>query len=136
LNTNDPPLPLEVHPLTPERWPDLEALFGVRGACGGCWCMHWFLKRAEYEAQKGEGNRAALRAKVESGEVPGLLAYLDGRPAAWCAVQPRHRYPTLERSRTLARVDDEPVWSVVCLFVARAYRRKGVTLALLRAAPA
>lgn len=46
----------------------------------------------------------------------------------------REAYPTLERSRTLKRVDNEPVWSVVCFFVAKPFRRKGVTRKLVRAA--
>ena len=122
---------LSTRPLSLENWPDLERLFGVRGACGGCWCMWWLLARKQYEAQKGEGNKQAMRARVEAGEVPGLLGYLEGEPVAWCAVQPRQAYPTLERSRTLARVDERPVWSVVCLFVARKHRRKGLSVQML-----
>ncbi len=125
---------LTFHPLTPARWRDLEALFGERGACGGCWCMWWRLKRSEYEKQKGEKNRQAFRKIVNSGQPPGLLAYQDGQAVAWCAVAPRETYPVLERSRVLKRVDDQPVWSVVCLFVARPHRRKGVTVELLKAA--
>lgn len=124
---------LEFHPLTPARWKDLEALFGERGACGGCWCMWWRLKRSQFEKQKGEGNKRALKKIVDSGEVPGLLAYVDGQPIAWCAVAPRETYPVLERSRKLKRIDDQPVWSVVCFFVAKPFRRKGVTVKLLKA---
>jgi GNAT superfamily N-acetyltransferase len=123
-----------VHPLTPRRWDDVERLFGERGACAGCWCMWWRLKRSDLERQKGEGNRRAFRRIVESGEAPGLLAYMGGEPIAWCAVAPRERYPTLERSRTLGRVDDRPVWSVTCFFVARPFRRQGITVRLLQAA--
>ena len=126
-------LDLEVYPLTPERWADLEELFGENGACGGCWCMWWRLKRSEFERQKGEGNRKALKKIVDSGRIPGILAYAKGQPIAWCSVAPRETYPTLERSRTLKRVDDKPVWSVVCFFVAKPFRRKGVTTKLLRA---
>ena len=125
---------LEFHLLTPERWEDLERLFGARGACGGCWCMLWRLSRSQFERQKGEQNRAALRALVGSGEVPGILAYAGGRPAGWCAVARREEFPVLERSRVLKRVDEEPVWSVVCLFVDKAFRRRGVSMGLLRAA--
>ena len=126
--------PLVVAPLTPERWCDLEALFGPRGACGGCWCMWWRLSSAQFERDKGEGNRQALWAIVRSGEIPGLLAYRDERPVGWCAVAPRESFPRLKRSRVLKRVDDQPVWSVVCFFVARAYRGQGVMEELLRAA--
>ncbi len=121
-------------PLTSERWPDLEELFGTRGASGGCWCMWWRLPRAQYEAQKGEANKDALRAIVRAGRVPGLLAYAADRPIAWCAVAPREEFPVLARSRTLKPIDDAPVWSVVCLFVAKPHRRRGITPRLLGAA--
>jgi hypothetical protein len=75
----------EFAPLTAERWGDLERLFGERGACGGCWCMWWRLRRSEYDRQKGEGNRRSLRALVEVGEPVGILAYLAGDPVGWCA---------------------------------------------------
>ena len=128
------PLELTFHPVTPDRWADLETLFGPRGACGGCWCMYWRLRRSEFEQFKGEGNRQFLKSIVEAGEVPGLLAYHDGLPVGWVSVEPRPAFPALERSRILKPVDDQPVWSVVCFYVARGYRRKGVTVALLRAA--
>jgi GNAT superfamily N-acetyltransferase len=127
---------LSVQPLTTERWSDLERLFGERGACGGCWCMWWRLPRKQFEQQKGPPNRAALRALAESGPAPGLLGYRQGQPIAWCAVGPRACFPTLERSRTFKRLDDMPVWSVVCLFVARPLRHMGISVALLRAAAA
>jgi GNAT superfamily N-acetyltransferase len=123
-----------IHPLTPSRWTDLETLFGKQGACGGCWCMWWRLKRSEFNQSKGEGNRQAFQSIVESGDVPGLLAYAGGQPVGWCAVAPREAYPALERSRILKRVDDQPVWSVTCFFVAKPYRRKELTVLLLRAA--
>lgn len=96
--------------------------------------MWWRLKRSEFEKKKGEGNKRALKRIVDSGEVPGLLAYANGQPIAWCSIAPRETYPVLERSRTLKRIDDQPVWSVVCFFVAKSFRRKGVTVRLLRAA--
>lgn len=128
------PESLAFHPVTPERWTDLEDLFGAKGACAGCWCMWWRLRRSEWTQGKGEGNRLAFKAIVESGEVPGILAYAGSRPVGWCAVAPREAYSALARSRTLKPIDDQPVWSVVCFFVARPYRRKGLTVELLRAA--
>lgn len=96
--------------------------------------MWWRLKRSEFERQKGEKNRRALKRIVKSGQVPGLLAYAGDRPIAWCSIAPREAFGALERSRVLKRVDDRPVWSVVCFFVAKPFRRRGVTAALLRAA--
>ncbi|NPV07848.1 MAG: GNAT family N-acetyltransferase [Anaerolineae bacterium] len=125
---------LSCYPLTPGRWADFQALFGERGACGGCWCMWWRLARAQFERGKGEGNREAMRCLVHSGEVPGILAHDGGRAVGWCSIGPRDAFPALDRTRLLKRVDDRPVWSVVCFFVARPYRRRGVSRALLSAA--
>ncbi|MGH2493816.1 MAG: GNAT family N-acetyltransferase [Ktedonobacteraceae bacterium] len=96
--------------------------------------MWWKLPRSQYQAQKGQANKAAFHTIVSSGEIPGLLAYHDGQPLAWCALAPRERYPSLERSRALQRIDSEPVWSITCLFVAKPFRRQGVTYELLQAA--
>jgi GNAT superfamily N-acetyltransferase len=125
---------LEFHLLTPERWVDLEKLFGQRGACGGCWCMWWRSPRSEFMHNRGEGNRKAFKSVVDSGKVPGILAYEKDQPVGWCAVAPRETFPKLARSRILKRVDNEPVWSVVCFFIAKAFRRKGVSTGLLKAA--
>ncbi len=121
-------------PLTPERWDDFETLFGPRGACGGCWCMFWLVSGSEYERQKGQGNKQAMQGIVFYGKPPGILAYSAGKPAGWCALAPRPVYKRLERSRILKPVDDQPVWSVVCFFVGKAFRRQGLTVELLKAA--
>jgi GNAT superfamily N-acetyltransferase len=125
---------LEIHPVTPDRWPDLVALFGPRGACAGCWCMWWRLPRAEFDAGQTGANRRGLERYVRSGRVPGLLAYEGGEPVGWVAVEPREVFPRLARSRTLAPVDDAPAWSITCFFVARRHRGRGVTRALIDAA--
>jgi GNAT superfamily N-acetyltransferase len=127
---------LDVLPLTKARWPQFERLFGTRGACGGCWCMLWRLGRAEFEARKGEGNRRAMQRIVEAGAEPGLLASREGEVIGWCALAPRVDYPALARSRLFKPLDRQPVWVVSCLFVAKAHRRRGVSVALLRAATA
>jgi len=124
---------LSFRPLTAKNWDDFAELFGERGACGGCWCMLWRLKRAQFEEQKGEKNRAAMKLLVDSGEIPGILAYAGGQAVGWCAVAPRESYSALERSRILRRLDEKPVWSVVCLFVARPFRRRGLSVELLKA---
>ena len=125
---------IEFQPLTPQRWSDLEQLFGERGACGGCWCMAWRQTRTEYEANKGERNRRAFQKLVRSGAQPGVLAYDGNTPIGWCAIAPREQYTVLQRSRTLTPVDDQPVWSVSCFFITRPYRRRGVSVQLLNAA--
>ena len=125
---------LRFHAATSERWPDVERLFGERGACAGCWCMFWRRGRKEWEAGKGAGNRRALRSLVQRGAEPGVLAYKGDDPIGWCAVAPRSDYPALARSRVLEPIDDRPVWSIACLFVARPHRRQGVSARLLDAA--
>ena len=128
------PEAIRIKPLTPDRWPDFARLFGPRGACAGCWCMYWRLRRSAFNAGKGDGNQAAMAAIVAAGEVPGLIAYAGDVPVGWCALGPREAYPALDRSRVLKRLDSQPVWSVVCFFVARGYRRRGITVKLLAAA--
>jgi len=125
---------LRFRPLTAKNWPDLEALFGPRGASGGCWCMWWRLRRSEYEKKKGAGNKRSFRQIVKTGMPTGVLAYAGQEPVGWCAVAPREAYLGLERSRILAPVDDQPVWSVTCFYIPRPWRRTGLTVALLQAA--
>ncbi len=96
--------------------------------------MWWRVTTSEFSKRAGEGNRRAMKALVEAGEVPGILAYADGNPVGWCSVAPRERFGRLERSPILKRVDDAPVWSIVCFFVAKDYRGKGMMVPLLRAA--
>ena len=132
MKAND--LGLQFSPVTKKRWPDFEALFGERGACGGCWCMFWRLPRKEFESQKGAGNRKAMKAIIEAGKKPGILAFSQGRPVAWCSIAPRDHFPALERSRILKPVDDLPVWSISCLFVEKQYRRKGLNTRMIKAA--
>ncbi len=127
-------LRLEFHALTPQRWHDLESLFGERGACGGCWCMWWKLKRSEFVKGKGQKNKKAFKRLVDSGQIPGIIAYAGEEPVGWCALEPRDRYDTLARSRVLKPIDDAAVWSVVCFFVAKPFRRRGLTSKLLKAA--
>src|SRR5438876_6933447 len=125
---------LKIRPLTPERWQDLAGLFGERGACAGCWCMWFRLPHAQWVRQKGDQNKRAFQKIVKSGEIPGLLAYSGKEPVGWCALSPREQYPRLDSSRILKPVDEKPVWSVTCFFVARPWRRQGVTVALLKEA--
>jgi GNAT superfamily N-acetyltransferase len=96
--------------------------------------MTWRLPPKEFAAGKGAGNRRALRRLVGSDQPPGVLAYCGGEVIGWCAVAPRQGYIALERSRVLAPVDEQPVWSISCLFVARAWRRCGVSAQLISAA--
>jgi GNAT superfamily N-acetyltransferase len=121
-------------PVTQEHWSDFEALFGKSGAYGGCWCMWWRSKRSEFEARGNTGNRAAMKELIQSGTVPGILIYDGDQPAAWCSVAPREQYGSLNRSHVLKKIDDLSVWSLVCLFVAKGYRKQGITRAAIQSA--
>ena len=125
---------LTIRPATPSRWDDLALLFGERGACGGCWCMAWRLRNKDWIAGKGARNRRALRKIVVSGARPGVLGYLGRRPIAWCSVAPREEYVRLAASRVLKPVDERAVWSVSCLFVAKPFRRQGVSVRMIEGA--
>ncbi|HEX8039510.1 MAG TPA: GNAT family N-acetyltransferase [Chryseosolibacter sp.] len=127
-------MPFVFKPLTAETWKPFETLFGPRGACGGCWCMAWRLSKKEFDEAKGEGNKTKIRKLVKRGDDIGVLAFDGSIPAGWCAVAPREKYIRLENSRVLKPVDAKPVWSVSCFFVAKAYRRKGLSVKLLKAA--
>ena len=115
-------------------WKDVEKLFGDKGACGGCWCMHWRLTKKEFEQKKGDGNRTAFRRIVKGKAQTGIIAYENKNPVGWIAFAPREHYTKLETSRILQPVDDKPVWSVVCFFVDKNHRRKGLTVEMLKEA--
>lgn len=96
--------------------------------------MWWRLRRSQFIKQKGAANKRALKSIVNDGKIPGIVAYFEETPIGWCAVAPRETFSALDRSRVLKRVDEKPVWSVVCFFVAKPSRHKGVTVQLLKAA--
>ena len=96
--------------------------------------MRWRMTSSEYRKSSKTTRADALYARVLDEEAIGILAYDNGRPVGWCSVGPRESYAALERYRALPRVDDAEVWSVVCFFVDRHYRRHGLTLKLLEAA--
>jgi GNAT superfamily N-acetyltransferase len=122
-----------VHPLTPERWPHLESLFGPSGAQAGCWCMWWRIGSA-YHARGSAANKAAFKRIVKAGPPPGLLAFDGDLAVGWCQVTPRAGLDRLNRSRVLAPVDKTPVWSVSCFYIRRGHRGRGVMTALVAAA--
>jgi GNAT superfamily N-acetyltransferase len=125
---------VEVHPVTPERWADLERLFGPSGAYSGCWCMYFRMRSSENARAKGSERKAALNALVASGPPPGLIAYVNGEPAAWVSLDARERFTMLRYSRMYKPVDDQPVWTIVCFVVGRSHRRKGMMGHLLQGA--
>lgn len=127
-------LPLEFRPVTPERLPDLNRFSERHGKFRYCSCMRWRMTSTEFQRSTKESRVAALEALVRQGTAVGVLAYLEGEPVGWCSIAPRETYRALERYRGLPRLDEAPVWSVVCFFVDRRVRRAGATLGLLKAA--
>ena len=125
---------IRIEAVQQEHWPNIQSLFGKKGACGGCWCMYWRLTHKEYEENKGERNRQAMKTILSGLLAPGLLAYKGKEPMGWCSLGPREAFPRLARSRILKPIDGQPVWSLVCLFVAKPYRRVGISRALISAA--
>ena len=126
--------PWRIEPLTPGRWKDFTTLFGPRGACAGCWCTWARFTHAEFKAASPASRRATIRRVVQREDAPGLIAYDGATPVGWVAIAPRATYRRYASSRALAPVDEKPVWSVPCFFVARTHRGRGLTVALLAAA--
>jgi GNAT superfamily N-acetyltransferase len=137
------PAAFQARPLTPASWADLEDLFGLPGGSivRGCWCMFYRrtgktapLSGSPGAADKGAANKKALCDLVDAGVTPGLVGYLDGHPAGWISLGPREEYLKLRRSPVMKPVDDTEVWSVVCSYVAKPYRGRGLQHLLLTAA--
>ncbi|MEX0625501.1 MAG: GNAT family N-acetyltransferase [Chloroflexota bacterium] len=132
---------LEVHPVTADRWEELAAFFGPSGAFGHCWCTWWRQTGAESSKgveKGGAANRALMHEIVKAGSEPGLLAYRDGQPVGWISVAPRPQYGRIIRSRRIGpepeEAANERIWSVVCFWIPRRERGKGVANGLLKAA--
>jgi len=125
---------VEVFPATSERWDDVAAVFAGDGP-KGCWCHVWRTLSPIPPARGDGSGELNLRTQVETDPTPpGLLAYDDGVPSGWIRLGPRDGIGRLVRSRTIPRVDDVPVWSIVCFKVLPGHRRKGVARSLLAGA--
>tara|TARA_B100000315_G_scaffold259407_1_gene315355 strand:- start:13935 stop:14510 length:576 start_codon:yes stop_codon:yes gene_type:complete len=120
-------------PLSPKTWNDFTELFGEKGAWGGCWCMWWKQTQKEFDEKKGVKNKQLIKEEIDLGKCPGILAYSEGQPVGWCAVEPRENYPRLSRSRVLKQVDDKRVWSISCFYVLKEFRNNGITEQLIEA---
>lgn len=119
-----------VVPATPDRWDDVVTILGGNGD-KGCWCQAPRGRAVGYGNAEPGVRRDALRDQLEEEPPAGLLAYVDGEVAGWCGFGPRPRLPRLEHSKTIPKVDDLAVWSILCFNIRVGYRRKGVASALL-----
>lgn len=125
---------LDVQPLTKARLPDLLALFDEGGDPKTCRCAFWRVAGSGFQGYTKAKNEAVLSSLAGRDPAAGLVAYRDGRAVGWVSVGPREDYERLERSKVLARVDDKPVWSIVCFVVSKPFRGQGIARALLDAA--
>ncbi|MEM1161581.1 MAG: GNAT family N-acetyltransferase [Pseudomonadota bacterium] len=126
---------VEIYAATPDRWDDLVRIFEGKGDQGRCWCAYWYLSAKDCKAGWGDANQRVLRERVQGGMEPGVLAYVDGLPAGWAGIAPRSAFDRLVRNRkTLAAVDERPVWSLNCLVVHRDFRKQGLMRPLISGA--
>ncbi len=138
--------PPRVVPANEASWEDLQAIFGNRGAASRCWCQRYKLSPGESFGNTPDEDRAwRLRQQTDCGatgaeKTSGLVAYVDGEPAGWCAVEPRPAYDGLVRvfrvpwtGRDEDRTDDS-VWAVTCVLTRVGYRKQGVSRTLIAAA--
>lgn len=129
-------LAIEIHPASPELWPQIEALFSTTSTLRWCWCQYWRKPGSNWSNTAVADNQAALETLVGSEPAPGLVALRDGVAVGWVGLGPREAFPRLARSRTLPQLPGKAVWSVNCFVVARKARGAGVGDALLTAAVA
>lgn len=123
---------IEVHPATPDRWSDVEAVLAPKNPdAPACWCLGSRLPNAENTSLFGRARGERLRRFAEEGQPPGVIGYVDNEPAGWCSVAPRRAHHRLMHSRTIPTVDDVDVWSVTCFVVRVGYRRQGLAHHLL-----
>jgi len=125
---------LDVRPLTAATWDALAELFREGGDPRWCWCQHWRLRSKDMAAAKVPELRARLRALAESPEPPGLVAFEGERAVGWVSLGPRADFERIVRSRVIPKIDDLPVWSIVCFAVSESTRGQGVARTLLDAA--
>jgi GNAT superfamily N-acetyltransferase len=135
---------IRVVPANEASWEGLQAILGTRGYAAACQCQRFKLGQAGWSPATRDERTAALREQTNAGRprartTSGLVAYLDGVPVGWCAVQPRIAYPLLLRRRGMWKGrdedrQDETVWSVTCFVTRAGYRKRGVTYALAKAA--
>lgn len=136
---------LEIRPANEASWEELQAVFGTRGLGARCQCQRYkLLPRESFATQPVEERQSRLREQTDCGQpdapsTSGLVAYQDGEPVGWCAVQPRPEFPGLRHSQVpWAGRDqdraDASIWAITCVFARAHHRRQGVARALIEGA--
>jgi GNAT superfamily N-acetyltransferase len=130
---------LAFHPLTPDRWDDLVALFETDSITRMCWCMHTRLSGAELREFRPADRKKMFQSLVKQGKAPGLLAYKGKEAVGWIAVAPRGMTPDWNCGRKSSAVESEAdavdsgCWGASCFFVRSGHRKQGMTEELLAA---
>jgi len=137
---------ISVVPANEASWEDLQTVFGARGQAARCQCQRYKLRpRESFAAFPAEERADRLRRQTDCGHresdmTSGLVAYLDGEPVGWCAVEPRTAYTGLLRNNRVpwaGRAEDktdDSIWAVTCFVTRAGFRKRGVSRALARAA--
>jgi len=107
------------------RWPDFEWLFESRGGPRWCWCRMWRRDAAGRMPHDRAHMKESMRQRIAGGGRVGLLAYVDGEPAAWCSVAPRETFVALGGVEEPGE-DESTVWSLTCFYVRNAFRHRGL----------
>jgi len=137
---------ISIVPANEASWEDMQMVFGTRGMASRCQCQRYKLRpRASFASFPAEERAHRLRRQTDCGHpesdtTSGLIAYLDGEPVGWCAIEPRTAYAGLLRNNRIpweGRAEDktdDSIWAVTCLFTRAGFRKRGVSRALARAA--
>ena len=118
------------------------AILGTTDA-GRCQCQRFKIVGWIWRESTQDQRTAMLRAQTGCGDpdartTSGLVAYVDGEPAGWVAVEPRTAFPRLRGRRVPwsgrdEDKDDDTVWAVTCFAVRKGFRGRGLTYPLARA---
>lgn len=129
---------MRIEPVSPATWGALVDLFAHRGGPDTrfCWCIYWRVRSKDFSEATPAANRDRLRALVEQGPPPGLVALEEGRAIGWVGLAPRPEYQRIEHSRVIPRVDGPVPWAIPCFVVSQDSRGRGIADALLAAAVA
>jgi len=119
---------ITVTPLTIDHWECVSELFATSSGVNRCWCM-WPRRLRGTHTADPQANRAAMKALLDSGESPGLIALTEKDAVGWCAVGPRQQYPQYEQT-----TKQRNYWAIPCLYVDPTADRTTVARALIDAA--
>jgi len=129
-------LSIDIQPLSPSllteylRFFDGEA-FSDNPGWASCYCLYYHAQHhlKPWEERTAAENRAEVSRRILEGRMHGYLALVEGKPVGWCNACPRNRVSTVARE-----AGEGSMGAVVCFVIAKAYRGRGISRLLLRAA--